>query len=189
MPSSGRKKRSANRYGGSNMQIASSDNAWAAARRLGTTGIIQLASGLAALAGFLLPWFAIEIVPVVSFNMSGWEVALHFGKGALWAAPAGALVLVGTALLRKTQRIPHIVLNVLALLSGSASIMIIVLALGSHSVPVPGANPAFVVGERVSFGCFLTLLGLLIGALSGLAGLFDIRISWNYQKETPEGKD
>lgn len=171
------------------MQIASLNAAQVSGRRLGTTGMIQLASGFATLGGFLLPWFAIEIVPVVSFNMSGWEVALHLGKGALWAAPVGALALVGIAMLRKTQGIPHIVLNLLALLLGGISLAVIVLVINRAAMPVPGANPAFVVGERVSFGCFLTLLGLLIGALSGLTGLFKVRISWNYQKETHEGKD
>ncbi|HEY7357971.1 MAG TPA: hypothetical protein VH590_15940 [Ktedonobacterales bacterium] len=152
-------------------------------------------SGLAALAGFLLPWFVIglwfitEPVQAASFNMSGWEVALHLGKGALWIAPLGALALVGIALLRKMQGISRFVLNLLALLLGGISLAVIMLALGSHSVPVPGAHPMFVVGEGPSFGLYLTLLGLLIGALSGLVGLFKIRISLNYHKETREDKD
>jgi hypothetical protein len=177
------------------MQIASSGDTWVSARRLGTTGMIQLVSGFAALAGFLLPWFVIglgfitEPVQAASFNMSGWEVALHLGKGALWAAPSGALALVGIAMLRRMQSISRFVLNLLALLLGSASLAVIILALGSHSVPVPGANPGFSVSEGPSFGLYLTLLGLLIGALSGLAGLFKISISWNYHEKPNRHKN
>lgn len=164
------------------MQIASSGMVWVSTRRLGVPGVVQALSGLVALGGFLMPWSAIEIVPVVSFNMSGWEVALHLGKGALWVAPLGALALVGTAMLRKMQGVSRFVLNLLAFLLGSASLVVIMLAL-NHGFPVPGANPAFVVGEGPGFGLYLTLLGLLIGALSGLIGLFKIRVGWNHQTD------
>lgn len=164
------------------MQIASSGVAGVSTRRLGGIGVVQLVSGLIALGGFLLPWSAIEVVPVISFNMSGWEVALHLGKGALWVAPLGALALVGAAMLRKMQGVSRFVLNLLAFLLGSASLVVIILAL-NHGFPVPGANPAFVVGEGPGFGLYLTLLGLLIGTLSGLIGLFKIRVGWNRQEE------
>src|SRR5581483_6752045 len=88
--------------GGSFMQITSSGGSWVWARRLGVAGTIQLVCGLVALGGFLLPWFAVDL-PTYSFHVSGWETALHIGKGALWTALLGALALLGIAALRKVQ--------------------------------------------------------------------------------------
>ncbi len=162
------------------MQITSSGGSWVWARRLGVAGTIQLVCGLVALGGFLLPWFAVDL-PTYSFHVSGWETALHIGKGALWTALLGALALLGIAALRKFQSLPAIALNLLAFFLAGASLVIVMVALDRDATPVPPVAPAMY--EHLSFGLFLTLLGLLIGALSGLVGLFKIKISWNYQAD------